>query len=360
MHVRTTRASLAAITGTVVAILLLVGAQSPAASATTTEIVLDGYRPSAIAVDHAANRAFTLNPSSGRITVSDLTTDVALGTLPASVDSTYDEAMLAVDPALGAVYIVGAARTWTGGKRYTLEISNGLLGGIAGGWSGSTIDLGLNVRPTAVAVDYFTHAVFVATTYQSGPFQINRLKKFTVHNTSWDVDGGDFLRLPNNVTVDSIAIDPALARVYLSNTALGSVSVIDEVTAAKWADVPVGASPRGIAVNPFTHELFVANAGSNTLSVIDGYTRSVAGATISVPGSPQDLEIDHFRGTVFIRMGSGPGSGPGDVAVLDGSARTVIAPRLPIDSARAIAIDAVSHSLYAALENRSAVAVVTE
>jgi len=62
--------------------------------------------------------------------------------------------------------------------------------------------------------------------------------------------------------------------------------VIDTVTNAVIAKVPVGLDAAGVAVTPDGSKVYVANEGSNTVSVIDSATSTVIGSTIPVGDQP--------------------------------------------------------------------------
>jgi YVTN family beta-propeller protein len=92
-----------------------------------------------------------------------------------------------------------------------------------------------------------------------------------------------------------VAVHPAGTSVYVTNTqgfapyvkgkGNGSVSVINTVTNAVVATVPVGNAPHGVAVHPAGTFVYVANFGSNSVSVIDTTTYTVT-ATIKVGDGP--------------------------------------------------------------------------
>src|SRR5207245_9808040 len=78
-------------------------------------------------------------------------------------------------------------------------------------------------------------------------------------------------------------VNPTTNRVYATNQADNTISVIDGGTNTVIATVPTGNAPHGITVNPVTNTIYVGNRLDNTVSVIDGSTNTVT-ATIPLPG----------------------------------------------------------------------------
>jgi YVTN family beta-propeller protein len=72
-----------------------------------------------------------------------------------------------------------------------------------------------------------------------------------------------------------VAVNQAGTRVYVTNSASNTVSVIDTSSNTVIATVPVGTTPYGVAVNPSGTRVYVAYIGSNVVSVIDTNTNSV-------------------------------------------------------------------------------------
>jgi YVTN family beta-propeller protein len=80
-------------------------------------------------------------------------------------------------------------------------------------------------------------------------------------------------------------VTPNGERVYVSNLADNTVSVISASTLAVVATIPVGVSPRGIAVSPDGSKVFVANRDSGSLSVISTASNTVIATVTSTVSS---------------------------------------------------------------------------
>ncbi len=98
------------------------------------------------------------------------------------------------------------------------------------------------------------------------------------------------------ISPGAVAVNPRTGKVYAVNTARGTVTVIDGLTALT---VKVGAEPVAIAENPQTNRIYVANNGSGTVSVIDGSTNQVT-ATVKVGALPYVVAADPATNKVYI------------------------------------------------------------
>lgn len=106
------------------------------------------------------------------------------------------------------------------------------------------------------------------------------------------------LTLGNNI--QGIAIDPAIAKAFVTNFNDGTVSVIDINTLTVAATVSVGASPRRVIADAATHRVYIANATTpGTVTVLNGATNAVV-ATIPVGNDPRALGGNFFIGQVYV------------------------------------------------------------
>ena len=127
------------------------------------------------------------------------------------------------------------------------------------------------------------------------------------------------------------AVDDATHTVYVSNSADGTVSVINSaacnstVTAgclrSVVATVPVGNFPAYLAVDEATDTVYVPNANDNTVSVINGKSCNATVTSgcaqtppvIAVPGGPGVIAVNELTDSVYV------GTGAGTVAVINGA-----------------------------------------
>jgi YVTN family beta-propeller protein len=88
--------------------------------------------------------------------------------------------------------------------------------------------------------------------------------------------------------VDAIALSPTMSRLYVANTAVGTVNVIDTLSNAVVRTIRVGVDPVSLAVRPDGNELWVANHVSDSVSVID--TNPASATFHTVIETIQDLD----------------------------------------------------------------------
>jgi YVTN family beta-propeller protein len=103
-----------------------------------------------------------------------------------------------------------------------------------------------------------------------------------------------------------IAVDPAGAYAYVTNSADGTVSKIDLGTYAVVSTISVGSNPMGIAVSPDGTHVYVVNNSSGTVSVISAADNSIA-ATVPVGTNPIGVTVNP-QGTFVYVANSGNNS----------------------------------------------------
>jgi YVTN family beta-propeller protein len=97
----------------------------------------------------------------------------------------------------------------------------------------------------------------------------------------------------------TVALSPDGTRLYVTNQAANSVSVIDVATHALITTIPVGVQPFGIAVRPDGSEVYVSNLGSNTESVIDTTSNTVV-ANVGVGQFPYGVVFSNDGTDAFV------------------------------------------------------------
>lgn len=105
--------------------------------------------------------------------------------------------------------------------------------------------------------------------------------------------------LESAANATDIAIHPNGRMLYIANTALNSVSVIDASSLQTIDLIPVDRQPVALAVDPAGTKLLVVNMGANTVSIIDtGRNRVIA--SIPVEFQPVSVSIDAEGGRAFV------------------------------------------------------------
>ncbi len=106
------------------------------------------------------------------------------------------------------------------------------------------------------------------------------------------------------------AFDPASGRLYVANTADGTLSIIDTSTFAT-SELGVGSEPVALAVDSEHERVYVANRGDDTVSVIE---HGEIVDTIAVGAQPTAVAADPLADRAYVAN-----MGGGSVTVIDGT-----------------------------------------
>lgn len=98
------------------------------------------------------------------------------------------------------------------------------------------------------------------------------------------------------------AVAATNTRAYLSNSATGTVTVVNTLDGTVVTTIAVGGNPVGIAVKPDGKFVYVAN--SNSISVIDAATNTVS-RTIALTITPTSMAIAPNGGTLYVGNATG-------------------------------------------------------
>ena len=182
--------------------------------------------------------------------------------------------------------------------------------------------------PSAVAINPATHTIYVADGYNySGP---NGLGDTVAVIDARHCNADDLSRCPGPwpaITVGSgapddqpsgIAVDKQTDTVYVTNSGVNTVSVVNGATCNATvtsgcgqapASVPVGDGPVAPVADPVNHTVYVPNQGDTTVSMIDSATcnathpagcPSAPPPTVDVGANPSSAELDQATHTVYV------------------------------------------------------------
>jgi YVTN family beta-propeller protein len=147
---------------------------------------------------------------------------------------------------------------------------------------------------------------------------------------------------------------PAAGRLYLTNFAMNTVSIVDTATNTVLpGSIPVGQSPLDLAVSPSGQRVYVANATGHSLSVISTASNIVT-ATVPLaiaPGAagPGGLAVTPNGKFVYATVLDANPVLPGAVWVIDTATNTVSAPPIPVGvQPQAIAVSPDGSVVYVA------------
>jgi YVTN family beta-propeller protein len=116
----------------------------------------------------------------------------------------------------------------------------------------------------------------------------------------------------------SLALDPVLGEIYVTNSQSGAISVLSNVTGQVLATFSTGPCPTGIAFDPVFDEMFVTDACSNVVSVIQDSSNSIV-ATIPAGVGPTGIAYDGLQGYLIAAN-----SGSNSVSVISDAINAVV------------------------------------
>jgi YVTN family beta-propeller protein len=144
-------------------------------------------------------------------------------------------------------------------------------------------------RPRGIAVARDTSRAFVVNSGSHTLSVVDVNTNRVTHSTHLEV----------GASASDAVITPDGRTLYVTNTALNSVSVIDAQSFQTIRTVAVGLRPWALALIPSRAGLLVANSVSNTLSLIDTSRNAVA-ATIPVDFQPSNLAVNASGSLAFV------------------------------------------------------------
>jgi len=146
--------------------------------------------------------------------------------------------------------------------------------------------------------------------------------------------------IPVGIRPNDIAYDPVNERMYVTNAASSSVSVIDTATNTVVTTIPiVSSNPRGIAYDPVNERMYVTNGVADSVSVIDTATNTVIGTPIPVGFTANDITYDPVNKIMYVTNGD-------IVSVIDTATNTVIDTITVGNEPAGIAYDPVNERMY--------------
>ncbi len=148
----------------------------------------------------------------------------------------------------------------------------------------------------------------------------------------------------------AVAVNPKTHKVYVVNSARGTVTVIDEV-ARSTAIVKVGTQPAAIAINPVTNKIYVGNGGSGTVTVIDGAANAVT-ATVPVGELPYVVAVNPTTNKIYVSK-----TFSNTLTVIDGKTNRTNVLKVAVQ-ADAIAVDSVANKIYLTSYENNTITVI--
>ncbi|HET6291292.1 MAG TPA: YncE family protein [Amycolatopsis sp.] len=299
-------------------------ALAPAARAQKVLVVEVGGTPEAIAVNSVTGFAYLSDPSTGTIVVLDSRSGTVGDVIPVG----GEPAGLAVDTVTNRIFVANPP----GGTVLVIDgRANDVVSVVPAGPGASSVDI---------------------------DEQANRIYAVSALTGALAVLDGVGCRLLNLVPgptrgLSSTAVDSARELVYCTSTDTDSLEVFD-IGAGKFADgIPVGKSPTGVAVHNASGTVFVANSAIHHLSVVDPGTREEK-ATVLLRSESSSVAVHEGSNTVYSN------GGPNGIARIDGVTNLLTGDLSLGVNPGAVAIDQRTQTVYVADPLRGRVSLIRD
>jgi YVTN family beta-propeller protein len=243
---------------------------------TVVDTISVGTVPEQIAVNATTNMIYVANVDSGNISVIDGSTDIVVATMPSAAT-----VFVAVNPVTNMIYadnqLAQTVSVFDGS-------TNTLVATVAIPGSG-TIPEGMVVNP-ATCIIYLT----VDSDQDNKNVTIISGVTNTIINT---------IPMPNGAILGFMATDFQLNRIYLGDTSLKAVYVLNSATnAVTTVSLPTSHTPYGVGVAP-NHEIVVSDYTGGTLIRINPWSMTVDGAWGNGRG-PSGIAINPTTNVMYV------------------------------------------------------------
>jgi DNA-binding beta-propeller fold protein YncE len=339
-----------------------------------------GAFPDGLAVDRVTHTVYVANGGDTTVSVIDGssckgTDSSGCGQTPTTVDVGGSPVELDVDDAAHTVYVPVGLGDVSG---FVAMIDAASCNGSAtSGCSQPPLRAQVGTQPNHVAVDPFTHTVYVSN---QGDSTVSVIGDVTCNATDGSGCATSLPEMAIPFNPGSVDVDPATHTVYTSSQDYNSVSVLNGARCnarhtsgcTRFAPTTaVGFQPQGVATNRATHTIYVANR-EGTVSVIDaaacnanrGSDCGQAWAKVSVGDSPQGVAVDRATNTIYTANGF---RRENTVSVIDGrtcsAGNTSGCGQTPARTtagtgAFAVAVNQATDTIYVANRNDNTVSVI--
>ena len=221
---------------------------------------------------------------------------------------------------------------------YTAASAAGLVTELAAASGDVTATFSVGENPRSLAVDGAAHRLYVLTDAPTA---------LTIVDT---VTHAVLARVPLEVTPAQVALAPSGDRVYVTymisggigTTPTGGVLTVDPSSATVISDTPLEAPARGVAFDSRVGKLFVAVSGfaANALAVVDPTSSSVIDR-VPVAATAWGVDVNPSSGHVYVTS-----SDAGALSVVDDATHAVIRTLAVGATPRAVAVDQTSGRVF--------------
>jgi YVTN family beta-propeller protein len=168
-----------------------------------------------------------------------------------------------------------------------------------------------------------------------------------------DLKNGNRQRIEGFITPRSIVFSPDGARVYISDSSMGLVKILDTKTFAVQNQIAIGPGSFGLALTPDGRKLYVNNEAASTVTVIDTVRQSPVKVIRGFSRPRQGIVVSPDGAKVYVTN-----FGSGRVSVVNSSKDEIESEISGFDGIRAIRLTRDGRFLYGANSGSNDVAVV--
>jgi DNA-binding beta-propeller fold protein YncE len=151
------------------------------------------------------------------------------------------------------------------------------------------------------------------------------------------------------------AMDPQSKYYYVSVQEAQRVAVVDAESLKEVGSIKTPGPTDAIIYDPISHKVYVTYDGGDAVWAIDPVAAKVV-ATVAIPGVPEFMVFDEKTNRIYLSIKT-----TNTVAVIDPVSNKVVAqwPTAPATEPHGLALDAASHTIFAAGGNGKLVAIDT-
>ena len=282
-----------------------------------------GGQPGAVAVNPVTNRIYVVNGGTlGHVAVVDGNTNEVVTTIPVG-GGLRD---IAVNSATNRIYVA-----MNGGvDQQGLAVIDGMTHTV----TRVALDHQSGIDVYGIAVDETRNLVFVTTRLVDRVHVINGATNTKITHVGF----------PDTPRPNSIAVLPALNRIYVALEARSQASVIDVSNLAAMTEVGrvfIGSFPGPVAANPRTNRVYVTSSSGYSRS-FDGLTLETQGDVGVAPYGSGDLAVHPGQNRIYIALAGGD-----RVGVVDGPTRSVLGSVIVGESPFNVAVSTLNGRVYA-------------
>jgi DNA-binding beta-propeller fold protein YncE len=315
----------------IVLCLCLTALGTPGFSATLITKLRLGPTPQRPVINPVTRRLYVPDWQTNAVDVVDTSTNTLLAAIPLPISRSFETYTLDVNPVTNLIYVMtgdtfyanavyvingadnsvvtsipigvgadGVAVNSVTNRIYACSFVDGTVSVIDG--SANTIIDTITPPKNAqwVAVDATTNFVYVTSANgrpsESTLYVYDGTTDTLIHTVA--LSGG------SSAQGNGLSVDPSVQRAYVTNTAFGTLDVIDTTTFTLTGRVTGLHSPQGPNINPVDHTVLVPNTPDDihhNVATVDTGTLAITGR-IGTPGLVEGVAVDPATGDLYMTV----------------------------------------------------------